>query len=71
MPCGLRNRWRGLFKQGHNEGKDVSNSAIIYISVCVVLFAVSVFLDKGKTIEAVRKIRDEIKGRVVKLFNEI
>ncbi len=26
---------------------------------------------KGKTIEAVRKIRDEIKGRVVKLFNEI
>ena len=54
-PDGQRNRWRDPSKQEHNEGKDVSNNAVIYISVCVVLSAVSFFLDREKTIAGFKK----------------
>jgi len=47
----------------------VSNNAIIYISVCVVLSAVSFFLDKGKTIAGFRKGWNMFKNVLLPFLN--
>lgn len=47
----------------------MSNNAIIYISVCVVLSAVSFFLDKGKTIAGFRKGWNMFKNVLLPFLN--
>ena len=47
----------------------MSNNAIIYISVCVVLSAVSFFLDKGKTIAGFKKGWNMFKNVLLPFLN--